>query len=99
MTELPELWRTHQNAPFQIACLPLLVDGVRLVKLDAAAGALLTSSLRTDGVVRRLDDAKRRDLEHHRGLILRALQECTLDPDGKAYFERLAALSEHVLRG
>ena len=99
MTDLPDLWRTHQNAPFPISCLPLLVDGTKLVKLDAAAGALLTASLRTDGVVRRPDDVKRRDLERYRDLILRALQECPLDPEGRAYFERLAALADHVLKG
>lgn len=94
-----ELWRVQQNAQFPPSCLAQSVDGVRLVKIDAAAGAILTASLRTDGVVRPLDDAKRRDLERHRGLIQKALEDPGLDPEGRAYFERLAVLSEQVLRG
>ena len=99
MTDLAELWRTQQNAQFPASCLPLAVDGMKLVKLDAAAGAILTGSLRSDGVPRRLEDAKRRDLERHRALILKALAEVPLDADGKAYFERLALLSDHILKG
>ena len=98
MADLPELWSAQQNAQFPPSCLPLSIDGVRLVKLDAAAGALLTASLRSDGVPRRLDDAKRLDLERQRGLVLKALLEVPLDPEGRAYFERLAALSELVLK-
>jgi hypothetical protein len=94
-----DLWRVHQNAPFPASCLPLSMDGVWLVKIVAAAGAILTASLRTDGVVRRVDDARRLDLDRHRGLILRVLQELPLDADGRAYFERLAILSERVLKG
>lgn len=99
MADPAELWRTHQNLPFPASCLPLSIDGLRLVKLDAAAGAILTASLRTDGVPRRLDEAKRRDLERHRVMILRVLQEIPLDPDAKAYFERLDVLSDLVLKG
>jgi hypothetical protein len=99
MASPADLWREHQNAQFPATCLPLSVDGVKLVKIDAVAGAILTASLRTDGVVRRIDDAKRRDLEHHRGLVLRALRDLTLDLEGKAYFERLALLSDRVLKG
>ena len=98
MTDLAELWRTHQHAAFPGSCLPLAVDGLKLVKLDAAAGALLTASLRTDGIPRRLDDSKRRDLERSREAILKALRELPLDAEGKAYFERLAALSAQVLQ-
>lgn len=94
---IDDLWRVHQNAPFPASCLPLSVDGVKLVKIDAVVGAILTASLRTDGVVRPL--SKRTDLERHRPLILKALQELPLDPEAKAYFERLAALSERVLKG
>jgi hypothetical protein len=94
-----ELWKTQQNAPFPASCLPLSIDGTRLVKLDAAAGAILTAALRTDGVVRRLDETKRRDLERQRELILKALRDVALDAEGKAYFERLAALADVVLRG
>jgi hypothetical protein len=99
MGDLADLWRTHQNAPFPASCLPLSVDGLKLVKLDAAAGALLTASLRSDGQPRRLDDARLRDLERSRDLILKVLRDIPLDPDGKAYFERLAALSDYVLKG
>ena len=99
MSDPAELWRVHQNAQFPPSCLARSVDGVRLVKIDAAAGAILTASLRTDGVPRRLDDAKRGDLERHRGLIAKVLLDPGLDPDGRAYFERLAVLSEHVLKG
>jgi hypothetical protein len=73
MTDPGEVWRLHQNAQFPPSCLPLALDGLKLVKLDAAAGALLTASLRTDGVVRPLDDKKRRDLEGQRLLIGRVL--------------------------
>jgi len=99
MADPAELWRLHQNAQFPPSCLPLSVDGVRLVKIDAAAGAILTASLRTDAVVRPLDPAKRADLERHRVLILKVLQEVPLDADAKAYFERLSVLSERVLTG
>ena len=94
-----DLWRLHQNAQFPPSGLPLSVDGVRLVKIDAAAGAILTASLRTDAAVRPLDPAKRADLERHRGLIVKALQELPLDAEAKAYFERLSVLSDRVLRG
>jgi len=99
MADPAELWRTQQQATFPASCLPLSIDGLRLVKLDAAAGAILTASLRTDGVVRPIPDAKRQDLRNHRELIARALVEVPLDADGRAYFERLAFLSTHVLMG
>lgn len=99
MADPAELWRTQQQATFPASCLPLSIDGLRLVKLDAAAGAILTASLRTDGVVRPIPDAKRSDLRNHRELIARALVEIPLDADGRAYFERLAFLSTHVLMG
>jgi hypothetical protein len=99
VSDLADLWKTQQNAPFPASCLPLSIDGVRLVKLDAAAGAILTAALRRDGVVRRLDDAGRRDLEGRRELILKALRDVALDAEGKSYFERLAALADAVLKG
>jgi hypothetical protein len=99
VTDPADLWREHQNAQFPPTCLPLSIDGVRLVKLDAVAGAILTASLRSDGLVRRVDDAKRRDLERHHALILKALRDVTLDAEGKAYFERLAVLADRVLKG
>ena len=99
MGHVEDLWRLHQNAQFPPSCLPLSVEGVRLVKVDAAAGAILTASLRTDAVVRPVEPVKRAELERHRGLILKALQELPLDDEAKAYFERLAVLSERVLKG
>jgi hypothetical protein len=97
VTDLAELWKAQQNATFPASCLPLSVEGVKLVKLDAAAGAILTATLRTDGVLRRLDEAKRRDLERHRDLLRKALREAPLDAEGRSYFERLAALADAVL--
>jgi len=94
-----ELWRVHQNAQFPPSCLAAAVDGVRLVKIDAVAGAILTASLRTDGVPRPLDDARRRDLERQLVLVRKALEDPALDAEGRAYFERLALLSEAVLKG
>jgi hypothetical protein len=97
MSDPAALWKTQQETTFPASCLPLAIDGVRLVKLDAAAGAILTAALRTDGIVRGLPAPKKDDLRKHRELILRALAEVPLDPDGKAYFERLAFLTTHVL--
>ncbi|HVR83165.1 MAG TPA: hypothetical protein VMU54_02565 [Planctomycetota bacterium] len=99
MTDPAVLWRTQQEAAFPASCLPLSIDGVKLVKLDAAAGAILTASLRTDGLVRQVSDLKRDDLKRHRELIARVLVELPLDAEAKAYFERLAFLSTHVLMG
>jgi len=97
--EFEDLWRLHQNAQFPPSCLPLSVDGVRLVKIDAAAGAILTTSLRTDAAVRPLEPAKLLELARLRGLILKSLLELRLDEEARAYFDRLAALSERVLKG
>jgi hypothetical protein len=97
MTDPAALWKTQQGATFPASCLPLAIDGVKLVKLDAAAGAILTAALRTDGIVRALPESKKDYLRKQRELILRALAELPLDPDGRAYFERLAFLRTHVL--
>jgi len=94
-----ELWRVHQNAQFPPSCLGRAVDGVRLVKIDAVAGAILTASLRTDGVPRPLEESKRRDLDRHLVLIRKALEDPGLEAEGRAYFERLALLSDEVLKG
>ena len=99
MADSAEIWRVHQNAQFPPSCLARSVDGVRLVKIDAVAGAILTASLRTDGVARPLDDAKRRDLERQLVLIRKALEDPALDGEGRAYFDRLAVLSDVVLKG
>lgn len=97
MIDPAALWREQQEATFPASCLPLSIDGLKLVKLDAAAGAILTGSLRTDGRVRPVPDAKRASLKEHRELIARALVEVPLPPDGKVYFERLAFLCTQVL--
>ena len=70
---------------------------MRLVKLDAGAGAILTSSLRTDGVARRIDVARRQELERQSVLIGKALRELPLDAEGKAYFERLLLLAKELI--
>jgi hypothetical protein len=88
--DLPALWREHQQATFPASCLSL-------VKLDASVGALLTASLRTDGVPRPL--ARREELVRGLELVRRALAEAALDDEGRRYFERLAELAEAVLRG
>jgi hypothetical protein len=99
VTDPAELWRAHQNAQFPPSCLPLAIGGVRLVKIDAVVGAILTGSLRTDGVPRPIDDAKRRDLQFYGALILKALGELPLDAEAKDYFTRLTTLSDRVLKG
>jgi hypothetical protein len=99
VTDPAALWRVQQEATFPASCLAQSIDGVKLVTLDAAAGAILTASLRTDGLVRPVPESKRNDLKRHRELIARALVEVPLDADGRAYFERLAFLSTHVLMG
>jgi hypothetical protein len=96
VVDLPALWKEHQAAPFPASCLPLSLEGLKLVKIDAAVGAILTACLRTDGVVRPLDEERRRDLDRHRELISRLLRELSLDGEGKAYFARLEDLSLRV---
>jgi hypothetical protein len=93
------LWREQQEATFPASCLPLTLDGLKLVQLDAGAGAILTASLRTDGLVRPISEVKRDELRRHRERVARALVELPLDADGRAYFERLAFLCTHVLMG
>src|SRR6185295_10443292 len=99
MTDAVELWRFHQNTQFPPSALPLAAGGVKLVKIDAVVGAILTASLRTDGVPRPIDDAKRRDLQFYGALIVEALGDLPLDEEAKGYFKRLGELSDHVLRG
>ena len=95
--DLPGLWRRHQEAAFPASCLPLSIEGLPLVKLDASVGAILTASLRTDGVPRPV--GRRDELVRGRDLVRRALAECALDDEGRAYFERLALLSDALLTG
>jgi len=99
MSDRAALWREQQEATFPASCLPLSLDGLKLVKLDAAAGAILTTCLRSDGVIRLIPDFKQEELRQHRESIARALVEVPLDAAGKAYFERLAFLCTQVLMG
>src|SRR5262245_9885592 len=99
MSESAELWRVHQNSQFPPSCLARSVDGVRLVKIDAVAGAILTASLRTDGVVRPVDEPKRLDLLKYRGLVEKVRLDPSQDAEGHDYFDRLAGLIDLVLKG
>lgn len=88
MIDLPGLWREHQHAVFP----PTALDRV---SIDARAGALLTESLRSDGLPRALAPAKRDALR-------RALEEAvaaldSLDDQARPYFERLITLGRAVL--
>lgn len=94
---LAELWRAHQNESFPASCLKTEIDGVRLLSLDASAGACLTASLRTDGVPRPLPPAKRETLARGRDLARRAVATLGLDAPSTAYFSRLADLADAVL--
>jgi hypothetical protein len=94
-----DFWRLHQNAQFPPSCLPLSVDGVRLVKIDAAVGAILTASLRSDGAPRPINESKRLDLMKYRPLIEKVRHDHSIDADGRTYFDRLAILIDLVLKG
>jgi hypothetical protein len=96
---LADLWREHQHASFPPSCIPLAVDGTRLLALDASAGACLTASLRSDGVPRPLPDAKREELARGRELARRAAADAAVPEDARPYFARLAELADAVLRG
>ncbi len=93
------LWLLHQHATFPASCLAVEVSGLPLVKLDARMGACLTASLRTDGAPRPLPAERREELARCRDLAERAAREAGLDPEGRAYFERLVALADEVLKG
>ncbi len=95
--DLPETWRFHQTAPFPASCLALSVGGMKLVKLDAEVGACLTASLATSGVPKKVDGDRRATLLRGLGLVRQALREAPLDPEARAYFERLETLSLAVL--
>lgn len=93
--DLPALWREHQHAMFP----PSAIAVAGLLQLDAEAGALLTASLRRDGLPRPLSAEKRAELSACRERIARALAGADLDAETRAYFGRLDALAEAVLRG
>jgi hypothetical protein len=65
--------------------------------VDASVGACLTASLRVDGRPRPLPPERRAELARGRDRAARAVRELPLDPEGKAYFERLVALADAVL--
>jgi hypothetical protein len=66
------------------------------VGVDARAGALLTASLRGDGVPRALPPGKREELRRALDEAVAALAELR-DVESRAYFERLIALGQAVL--
>ena len=96
MSSLPELWTEHQRTSFPPSALGMSLDGLPLVKLDARLGALLTASLRTDGVPRALPPAKVDDLRQALGLAARVVAELPLDPPTRAYFARLLTLGDTI---
>jgi|SRR6516225_5584733 hypothetical protein len=95
--DLPELWKRHQNAPFPPSALGLTVGDVKLVRLDAEVGAVLTASLRTDGIPRALPPARTAALTGGLDLVRKALKEAPLDPEAREYFGRLETLALAVL--
>jgi hypothetical protein len=95
--DLPELWKRHQNAPFPSAAVGLTVGDVKLVRLDAEVGAVLTASLRTDGIPRALSAARTMALSAGLDLVRKALREAPLDPETREYFGRLETLALAVL--
>ena len=97
MTALAELWREQQQATFPASALGVAIDGLPLVKLDARLGALLTASLRSDGLPRALPPAKLEDLRAGLALAERALAELPLDAPTRAYFDRLVHLSKSLI--
>jgi hypothetical protein len=94
--DLAALWREQQLAPFPAGERDRQVDGESLLKLDAAVGAILTASLRRDGIPRPLDPARRADLASRLPLLETAAAGL---PAGEArrYAERLVILSRAVL--
>jgi|ERR1041384_4878638 plasmid stability protein len=95
--DVAAIWHEHQAAPFPYSCLKLALGGVPLVKLDAEAGAILTASLRTDGVPRALAADRRAVLARCRERIVEVLRDVPLDPEARAYFERVDVLAQAVL--
>ena len=90
MVDLPGLWREHQHATFPPSALTF-------VSVDVRLGALLTSSLRSDGVPRALPPDRREELKIALDRAVDALGQI-MDADARAYFERLVALGNEVLR-
>lgn len=87
MSELPTLWHDHQRATFPLSAL-------KWVSIDARLGALLTASLRTDGLPRALPPEKREELARAAAEAVDVLP--SLDAGAKAYFERLIMLARAV---
>ena len=91
MSDLPGLWREHQHATFPVSAL-------KWVSIDARLGALLTASLRTDGLPRALPPERKEDLEKELERAADVLRQ-DLDAGARAYFERLVALGRAVAGG
>ena len=89
MIDLPGLWREHQHAAFPAAAM-------KFVAIDARLGALLTASLRSDGLPRALPPEKREDLKAALDQAVDVLKQ-ELDVESRAYFERLVVLGRAVL--
>lgn len=96
--DLPVVWKEQQLATFPAGCLGRSAGGVGLLKLDAGVGALLTACLRQDGLPRPLSELQRSDLERQLPLLQAALADAGLMGEGRRYFERLHALTDHVLK-
>ena len=88
MADLSTLWREHQHATFPAAAL-------KWVSIDARLGALLTASLKTDGLPRALPPASREELRRALAEAVAALD--ALDAGARGYFERLIVLGRAVL--
>jgi len=84
---------------FPPSAVGLSIDGRPLLRLDATAGAVLTASLRSDGIPRPLSAEQRTALEEGRALAQKAAAETVFDAETRGYFGRLAALAAEVLRG
>ena len=91
MIDLPGLWREHQHATFPAAAL-------KFVAVDARLGALLTASLRSDGLPRALPPDKREALKVALDQAVDVLKG-ELDVESRAYFERLVTLGRVVACG
>lgn len=91
MSDLPTLWREQQSATFPASAL-------RWVSIDVRAGAALTASLRSDGVVRPLPEEKLDSLRRALAEAAEVLKE-PLDVEARRYFERLLVLGKAVAGG
>ncbi|HEX7900921.1 MAG TPA: hypothetical protein VF950_24395 [Planctomycetota bacterium] len=91
MLDLPGLWRAQQQATFPLSAL-------KWVSIDARLGALLTASLRTDGIPRALPPDQREELKKALARAVDVLGQ-DLEAEARAYFERLVVLGKAVAGG